>query len=162
MNSKLPFSSRTVAYWLLARGQDDLLHNPVKLYSFLQNFCVFALEQIMILFTQVSTNRHQTNQNHQCLQHLNSKVNYFNGYTFTWIVNFLGLSQSACIQAYKSKIFCWTYKFMFFSFTRESTKIDIWQWNLSSQLDTCILKLNININKTTYILNVGLQKFKGK
>lgn len=124
MNSKLPFSSRTVAYWLLARGQDDLLHNPVKLYSFLQNFCVFALEQNMILFTQVYTNRHPTNQNHQCLQHLNSKVNYcgfiyFYGYKFTWIVNFLGLPQSACIQTYKRKIFCWTCKFVYFSYTRE-------------------------------------------
>ena len=37
-----PSSSRTVAYWELARGQEDLLHKPVRLYSFRQNFCVLV------------------------------------------------------------------------------------------------------------------------
>ena len=39
---KRPFSSRMVAYLLFANGQDDLLHSPVTLYSFLQKFCVFV------------------------------------------------------------------------------------------------------------------------
>ena len=39
----LPFSSRIVAYLLFANGQEDLLHRPVTLYSFLQKFCVFVL-----------------------------------------------------------------------------------------------------------------------
>ena len=43
---RVPFSSLTVAYWLFARGQVDLLHRPVKLYSFLQNFWLFVLECI--------------------------------------------------------------------------------------------------------------------
>lgn len=33
-----------VAYWLFARGQDDRLHSPVRLYSFLQKPCVLVLE----------------------------------------------------------------------------------------------------------------------
>ena len=37
-----PSSSRMVAYLLFARGQDDLLHSPVTLYSFLQKFCVLV------------------------------------------------------------------------------------------------------------------------
>ena len=37
-----PLSSRMVAYLLFARGQEDLLHSPVTLYSFLQKFCVFV------------------------------------------------------------------------------------------------------------------------
>lgn len=39
----MPFSSRTVAYWLLARGQELRLHRPVRLYSWRQNFCVSVL-----------------------------------------------------------------------------------------------------------------------
>jgi len=34
----LPFSSRTVAYWLFASGHDARLQRPVKLNSFRQNF----------------------------------------------------------------------------------------------------------------------------
>lgn len=40
-----PFSSRTVAYWLFARGQSVRLQSPVKLYSLRQNFCPFVLQQ---------------------------------------------------------------------------------------------------------------------
>ena len=32
-----------MAYLLFANGQEDLLHRPVTLYSFLQKFCVFVL-----------------------------------------------------------------------------------------------------------------------
>lgn len=38
MHSYLPFSSRTVAYWLFERGQELRLHKPVTLYLFLQKF----------------------------------------------------------------------------------------------------------------------------
>lgn len=41
---KIPFSSRTVAYWLLANGHDAREHKPVKLYSWRQKFCVSVLE----------------------------------------------------------------------------------------------------------------------
>ena len=41
---ELPFSSLIVAYWLFARGQDDRLHSPVRLYSFLQKLWVLVLE----------------------------------------------------------------------------------------------------------------------
>ena len=41
-----PFSSRTVAYWLFASGQDDRLQRPVRLYSLRQNFWVFVLKKI--------------------------------------------------------------------------------------------------------------------
>ena len=40
----VPFSSRTVAYWLLARGQAWRLHRPVKLNSLRQNFCDLVLK----------------------------------------------------------------------------------------------------------------------
>lgn len=40
-----PFSSLMVAYWLLASGQDERLHNPVRLYSFRQKFWLFVLEE---------------------------------------------------------------------------------------------------------------------
>lgn len=43
--AELPFSSLIVAYWLFARGQDDRLHSPVRLYSFLQKLCVLVLER---------------------------------------------------------------------------------------------------------------------
>ncbi len=39
----LPFSSRIVAYLLLARGQELRLHSPVTLYSFLQKFWLLVL-----------------------------------------------------------------------------------------------------------------------
>jgi len=42
----LPFSSRTVAYWLFARGHDARLQRPVKLNSFRQNFWVFVLQHM--------------------------------------------------------------------------------------------------------------------
>jgi len=40
----LPFSSRTVAYWLFASGHEARLQSPVKLNSFRQNFWVFVLQ----------------------------------------------------------------------------------------------------------------------
>ena len=39
----LPFSSRMVAYLLLAKGQELRLHSPVTLYSFLQKFWLLVL-----------------------------------------------------------------------------------------------------------------------
>lgn len=39
----IPFSSRTVAYWLLASGHDTRVHKPVKLYSCRQKFRVSVL-----------------------------------------------------------------------------------------------------------------------
>ncbi len=40
LKEALPLYSRTVAYWLLARGQDWRLQSPVKLYSFRQKCCL--------------------------------------------------------------------------------------------------------------------------
>lgn len=40
-----PFSSLMVAYWLLARGHDERLHNPVMLNSLRQKFWLFVLER---------------------------------------------------------------------------------------------------------------------
>lgn len=40
-----PFSSLMVAYWLLASGQEERLHSPVRLYSLRQKFCVFVLQR---------------------------------------------------------------------------------------------------------------------
>ena len=59
----VPFSSLTVAYWLLARGQDDLLQIPVKLYSFRQNFWVFVLKKISRY--SISTSTGQNNCGHK-------------------------------------------------------------------------------------------------
>lgn len=39
-----PFSSLTVAYWLLASGQEERLQSPVRLYSLRQKPCVFVLQ----------------------------------------------------------------------------------------------------------------------
>lgn len=39
----MPFSSLTVAYWLLASGHEDRLQRPVMLYSLRQNFCDLVL-----------------------------------------------------------------------------------------------------------------------
>jgi len=58
----LPFSSRTVAYWLLASGHDDLLQRPVKLNSFRQNFWVFVLRKPSIRTTNITQTKQQIMQ----------------------------------------------------------------------------------------------------